>query len=245
MTKDKIIKPKVLSDHVLVSISVPNEDVAKIFETEEIANRAIRTYGNKDLQSIAKVTKTQVIHWTSTRAIIPFQDAKGRGKQRKYNFQNLTEAMICREMNKMAVEVRVIKEALDYLRNKVWTFDFELWGHIEDEDIDEEIIEYDKDGKEFVSRTTGKSVIRSTASKKHTFWEFLHLYGLYNNKFYLMLTLDEENYNDCEDRAVLKYKVNIITSNRIETILDSFNFSIFINIKKLIDEAGGINEQFK
>lgn len=59
-----------------------------------------KVYSSSEIQRIAKISKTQAIHWTQTGVITPLQDAHGRGSRRVYSWSNLVEIMICRELNK-------------------------------------------------------------------------------------------------------------------------------------------------
>jgi len=77
----------------------------------------MKTYGSTELQRLAKVSKMQAIHWTQVGAVIPYQDAKGRGSRRVYSWQNLIEMMICRELNRFTIETHVMVIVLLYLRN--------------------------------------------------------------------------------------------------------------------------------
>lgn len=82
----------------------------------------MRMYESKDIQALAGVSKIQLIHWTQIGAIIPYKDERGRGKRRTYSQQNLIETMICRELNKLCVETRVMRELLDWLREHRFVF---------------------------------------------------------------------------------------------------------------------------
>jgi len=75
-----------------------------------------RIYRSKDIQTIARITKIQLIHWSQTGAIIPYEDKRGRGNRRAYNWQNLIEASICRELNKFTIETHLMRYILDWLR---------------------------------------------------------------------------------------------------------------------------------
>ena len=68
---------------------------------KEIKGHAGKTYGSTEIQKLTGLSKMQVIHLTQTRVIQPFRDARGRGRRRVYNWQNLVEYMICRELYKI------------------------------------------------------------------------------------------------------------------------------------------------
>lgn len=85
-----------------------------------------KTYRSKDIQAIAEVSKMQLVHWTHTKAILPLQDAKGRGGRRVYSYQNLLEALICRELNKFSIQTQVMRDVLNVLRERTWQFVFDI-----------------------------------------------------------------------------------------------------------------------
>lgn len=74
------------------------------------------------------MTQTQIVRWTELGIIIPERDARGRGKTRTYNHQNLIEAVICKELNMWRMETLMMHDILDYLRTG------NLWG---DETLDD------------------------------------------------------------------------------------------------------------
>lgn len=73
-------------------------------------------YSSKEVQKKADISKIQLIHWSQSGVIIPADDARGRGNRRKYSFQNLVEASICKELNSFRVESNSIKALLENLR---------------------------------------------------------------------------------------------------------------------------------
>lgn len=76
----------------------------------------MKTYGSTEVQKLAKISKMQAIHWTQVGAVIPLEDAKGRGSRRVYSWQNLIEMMICRELNRLTIETHVMVLVLHMLR---------------------------------------------------------------------------------------------------------------------------------
>lgn len=78
----------------------------------------MKIYTSKEIQALAKIGKMQVLHWVQTGAVVPFEDARGRGGRRKFSQQNLIEFMICRELNRFSIETRVMKSVLDHLRKE-------------------------------------------------------------------------------------------------------------------------------
>lgn len=81
----------------------------------------MKTYHSKDIQRLARVTKMQLGHWVNVGAIIPLKDDPRRGGVRIFSQQNLVEAMICRELNYWRMEARSIAGPLWALRKmKFW-----------------------------------------------------------------------------------------------------------------------------
>jgi ribosomal protein S26 len=123
-----------------VSVFSPNAYNIILNAERERKTRSFKTYQSKDIQAKADISKIQLIHWTQLGAIIPFDDAQGRGKVRVYNHQNLIEAMICRELTEASIGVRFIKDWLQWLRSEKFNFTFNFFlksGRISAE-IDEE-----------------------------------------------------------------------------------------------------------
>jgi len=78
----------------------------------------VGTYRSKEIQRLIKVSNKQLTHWSSKGAISPLEDAEGRGKRRLYSWQNLIEAMICRELSRYVVEVDFMKHMLEHIRKE-------------------------------------------------------------------------------------------------------------------------------
>lgn len=110
-------------DKLRITIFDP-DNYEKILNAEKKENqRNFKTFQSKDIQSIAKISKTQLIHWTQQDLIVPLEDIRGRGKVRTYDYQNLVEALICRELSALSVETRYSKEILNWLRKRKWEFE--------------------------------------------------------------------------------------------------------------------------
>lgn len=163
--------------------------------------KANKTYRSTDIQKIAKVTKMQLVHWSQTGAIVPLEDARGRGSRRLYSRQNLMEALICRELSKFSMETYVMHEVLSMLRESTYKFTFcierdSYESTLQRAPLDEirsavlKHLDRDPESEPF---TLGKILglnffkdpleeIKTTSyhiEKHHNLWEFLALYGLY------------------------------------------------------------------
>jgi hypothetical protein len=111
-----------------LSITVLDPNVREmVANAEEKQNRRpFKTYQSKDIQTITKISKMQLIHWTQQDVILPSVDVRGRGKTRTYDYQNLIEALICRELARLSIGIRLSKELLKWLRKTKWFFYFSL-----------------------------------------------------------------------------------------------------------------------
>jgi DNA-binding transcriptional MerR regulator len=82
-------------------------------------------YTSSEVQKRANVAKRELIHWCETGAIRPVHDDRRRGGVRRFNQQNLIEAMICRELVQYGLQKWVFRALLDGLRI------FKLWDHLQ------------------------------------------------------------------------------------------------------------------
>ena len=77
-------------------------------------------YRSKDIQRIAKLGKDKLVHWTRIGIIQPYENAEGRGSRRIYSYQNLIEVIICRELNQLGVEPKIMRVAIGMLNTHTW-----------------------------------------------------------------------------------------------------------------------------
>jgi len=109
-----------------ITVLDPNAREMVANAEEKQNQRPFKTYQSKDIQTITKVSKMQLIHWTQQDVILPSVDVRGRGKTRTYDYQNLIEALICRELARLSIGIRLSKELLKWLRKTKWFFYFSL-----------------------------------------------------------------------------------------------------------------------
>lgn len=109
-------------EKLFVSIDVSSQFWDSIICGEYAKETTSKIFTNKDIQNICGILKIQIIHWVQSGVIIPFQDVRGRGKVRKYDFQNLIEFMICREINRFGIGIHAMKDIVEYLRRTKFTF---------------------------------------------------------------------------------------------------------------------------
>lgn len=189
------------------------ERVEKYVERNK--KRPVRTWGSGEIQSLAKITKMQLIHWTQTGVIIPYKDAKGRGARRRYDCQNLIEALICRELNRLRMETHIMKEILTWLRHTVFTFHFDYTYYLTPEPVRSQAIEnYLNENPSFKDKiasfdSTMAALLQGDIIEKlglgetkyvenlrhHTLWEYIRYYPSAGERFYIFLRkrIDEES----------------------------------------------------
>ena len=93
-------------------------------------------YRSKDIQIKAGVTRMQLIRWVEVGAIEPFKDVRQRGKSRIFSYQNLVEAMICKELNRFRVETYTMKRVLNMMRDRRDLDLSSYWDELDSEKID-------------------------------------------------------------------------------------------------------------
>lgn len=201
------------------------------------SGNADKTYRSTDIQKIAMVTKMQLVHWTQTGAIIPLEDARGRGSRRVYNRQNLMEALICRELSKFSIETHVMHEVLSMLRENTYKFEFSIsqdqypppfFGNVPLNKIRSAVLKKLNRDPETEPFTVGKLLglkffedppeeIKTAyyIDKHHTFWEFVTLYGIDTGALPFLLVSRKEHgkvgkYFDCSliDDKIIHEKLN-------------------------------------
>ena len=78
-------------------------------------------YTSKDLQQRSGATHMQISRWTELGIILPEEDAKGRGRVRRFNQQNLIEAMICKQLTEyFRLDTSIMLEIVSWLRDNAF-----------------------------------------------------------------------------------------------------------------------------
>jgi DNA-binding transcriptional MerR regulator len=210
---------------------------------KEAKKRPSLEYGNKQIQRIAKVTKTQILNWTQRGAIIPLKDSKGRGDRRVYSHQNLLEMMLCRELSRLSVETNVMKQLLSQLRVQQWNFEFkaclseESWmrsglgTEINDLKLDKDLAKYSF-AKTYYPETWKKKGYPDRIIRKHTVWEYLELYPNIEDVFFSSWVQQQDN-----ETFVQGYQLCSVMN--IDELLSNCTATAIINFGKLLQEAGG------
>lgn len=102
-------------------------------------------YLNKDSAVIGGITPGQVQNWSNKGLVIPAREATGGGSKRGYDYCNLIELALCRELFGMGLSIQYVKRILRVLRDfnllHEWIDDKEffrkqyikgVWGNIID-----------------------------------------------------------------------------------------------------------------
>lgn len=87
----------------------------KVFNSGDKLNiERERTFINNQVAQIVGLTPRQVIDWTQRGLVTPFIETSGAGVKREYNYLNLMEFALCKELDNMGLEFQEIKAILDY-----------------------------------------------------------------------------------------------------------------------------------
>jgi len=86
------------------------------------------TFGSTDLQKATGATGLQIARWVDEGAIVPVVNVEGRGKSRRFNKENIIEAMICKALSAYSIEKSHLAEILSLLRKSGWLKGLERFG---------------------------------------------------------------------------------------------------------------------
>ncbi|MBW2610347.1 MAG: hypothetical protein JRC68_08400 [Deltaproteobacteria bacterium] len=78
----------------------------------------MRTFRTNEIKKLTKVPKDQIVYWSRVGMIKAYEDNRGRGKRKIYNWVNLMEILICRELNKVNISTELMAKILEFLRNE-------------------------------------------------------------------------------------------------------------------------------
>ncbi|MGA2332979.1 MAG: hypothetical protein ABSG75_14590 [Syntrophales bacterium] len=142
-----------LNDDIEITIFPENDEEVLAFTNPEKkkGDKQEETYRSKDIQRIADISPMQIKHWTNTGVIIPLQRVRGTGRSHIYNDQNLVESLICAELSKYSINLNMMKDILNVLRNKKWNFKIYI-------DVNQRLItDSFKKSDEWLKRAPGKA----------------------------------------------------------------------------------------
>lgn len=203
-----------------------------------INQKVTKKYHSKTIQEKARISAIQISHWTKTGVIIPAIVAKGTGKMHVYDHQNLIEAMLCRELSEYSINYGVMREVLDFLREKIWLFEIYLSSpklsrlHREPEDIPE---------AEYLRRLEDAEDEEGTTKKiRLTIWDFFKQYPQ-NGSIYLLLWKDSR-FTELSEAKKGEYNIHITTTG-INDVTHRCSSLIILNLTLLLSEAGHFSEE--
>ncbi len=203
-------------------------------DIKAIDQRVTKKYHSKAIQKKARVSAIQISHWTKTGVIIPAIAVKGTGKMHVYDHQNLIEAMICRELSQYSINYGVMREVLDFLREKKWLFDI----HLESIKLSRILKGTNKlNPKERQQLMNEKGI---TSEKRLTIWEFFKLYPQ-TGIIYLLLWKNSTLIELPEPKTG-EYNMHLTTMG-VYDIVHRCPSSIVLNPTFLLFEAGSFYEE--
>jgi DNA-binding transcriptional MerR regulator len=90
-----------------------------------------RIYLNKQVSEIVGITQRQVLSWSEKGLIIPYEESKGAGKKRGYDYTNLLEFGLCKTLFSWGIGFRAVKGILNELKKgdiiRDWANNFEQY----------------------------------------------------------------------------------------------------------------------
>lgn len=75
-------------------------------------------YLARDVQAIARISKSTLKNWVDVKAIKPIKNRTGRGTKRKFSKENLLDVMVCRELSFIQVKPRYFRSILDSIADE-------------------------------------------------------------------------------------------------------------------------------
>jgi len=218
----------------------------------------MRMYESKDIQNFAGVSKIQLIHWTQTGAIEPYKVDRRRGGKRIYSQQNLIETIICRELNRLCVETKVMKALLNWLRKH--RFEFVLLNQNTMRRLENEGTQ----GYPYIENiiplyTEDYSPLYPEGTIKSTFWKFLKRYPKvldYKRKNSLGISISRRPGDSSRSVSGTEFRLRPMCHDLLAPEFDEDNQlrltgsifgeiehtpgALFIHLGLIIKEAGGI-----
>jgi hypothetical protein len=217
----------------------------KIFHGIEFdKSRPFKTYTHKRIQEIAKITKSQLNHLVQTKTIVPYKEERGRGGRSTYDYTNLLEVMFCREMRKFSIGIHIIKNQLDWLRNKVWGFNFRAFNYLPPTTAfpKECLVHMGANDNSIKAATEVHKRIESGEFPNNiettlTIWEFFRIYGF--GEFYFAIgnmPINEKQTNKDHSKS-FSYEADLYEAVDVSDGLKNNVSSILINLSELKREA--------
>jgi hypothetical protein len=79
----------------------------------------MKLYKAKEVHALTEVGRWELIHWVNKGFITPAENPPGRGKTRYYDFTNLVQIMVCRELARLKMESYMVSYAMKTLEGKL------------------------------------------------------------------------------------------------------------------------------
>jgi DNA-binding transcriptional MerR regulator len=237
MKADERIKNTARDEEIVMEVWDASDWLSVVGAASRAKDKPFRKYKSDEMQSLANVSKAQLHHWTQRGCIVPLKGGKGIGGHRTYSHRNLIEAMICRELHAYSVETNVMKEILDWLSRKVWRFQILTTvesdnGYLGESDQNE------REVLEKVMQMISNREIPRRLRRKHTVWEFLHLYPIMGFDLFLTISTRNEDTSDNIDQKDQATRISLFSNYNINRVLSNITSSIIINLTSLKIEAG-------
>jgi DNA-binding transcriptional MerR regulator len=121
------------------------------------------------------VSKTQLNYWIRSGAVDPFKDVTGSGARRVFNFRNIVEVAICKQLNKFGLSPLTMKAALDYLRAKC-------------------VIIHEEGQVHFTNNESAVKALEEVGNSVFTYWEFFKGYPDYRT-FMTIFIADDKGFS--------------------------------------------------
>lgn len=202
-------------------------------------NRTPKTYTHKDILEFTNVKKAQLNHLVQTSTIKPQEEQKGRGGRSIYSYTNLLEVLFCLEMRKFSIDLHIVKNQIDWLRDKVWEFKFRAFWHQSPSIFDKECLILPSAADESLKITNEvyekieRGDLPGEIKGTHTIWEYLRIYGF--GTFYFVLGSVPINRKEIDEDNTkpLFYKADLYEAVEVTDVIKNNISSIVINLSAL------------
>ena len=238
MQADESTKNKSQDKDIVMEVWDASDWLSVVGAENKEQDKPLRRYKSNEIQSLANVSKAQLVLWTKRGCILPFKDPKLRGGHRTYSHRNLIEAMICRELNAYSVETALMREILDWLRRKAWMF--RILTTVESDNVYyREMDEKEGEVHEKVVQMITNREIPRTIRRRHTVLEFLSFCPVMGFDLFLTIPTHIGKPSGNDDQKSQAPGINLFSNYNIIEVLSNITSSIIINLTSLKIEAGG------
>src|SRR4030042_3105506 len=89
------------------------------------------SFTHNEVIKIFKLPPRTIVHWSQSGLVEAEIEARGAGSKREYNFKNLLEFGLCKELFNIGLGIQSVKKILKKIRNDgdliAWVLDFKLY----------------------------------------------------------------------------------------------------------------------